>query len=182
MIFLFLFFFPPDPDLYDSLRKYHFKNAMIEIEKIDEVKKDDWMNFVPSVGIGYNLQGNPRPTLSYSLSSILNLRKQKRERENLKTYTLDQVDVFFKVDSLRVANLLRKRETMISEIEHVRKIQELNEQLYKIQEARFEENTIFPNEYLRAKKTILEQRRTGERMKLELIELESEIFETAKYY
>lgn len=182
MILLFFFLFPSDSDLFDSLRKFHFNNSEFETQRIDEVKKDDWMSLIPSIGLGYNLQGKPRPTFNYSLQSIFNLRKEKRERERLKHYTRAQGQILFSTDSLALSKLLRKRETMISEIEHVKEIQDLNEQLFKIQEAKFKEKMIFPDEWLRAKKTITEQRRIGERMDLELIELESEILEIAKYF
>ncbi len=133
------------------------------------------MNYIPSTGIGYNLQGKPRPTLSFSLSQIFNVRRQRlalqaKRRSIEAAHILQSQDEHRKLDEL-----LAKLEMMELELETMRRLHEIDASLYELAVLDYEAAKLAPVAFLPKQKAYLESELGLLRKEMEVRGLEGEI-------
>lgn len=172
---------PSDSTLIKSLVEFYQKDKNAKLVKYDIQESKSWLKYLPNLGITYNLQGQPRPSLSYSPISIINSRKQDKLRNAEKL----SVEMSFEVLlSDRVGELLTK----IREYELKKEIYkefaamiEIEEQLYLLEKKKYEANLIKPSQYLNAKKRAHQVKVSSLNKLHEITELYSEIIAMSKF-
>ena len=73
-------YLPPLSDLESTLTTFIEIERDAQIRKFDDVKSSDWQDALPSVGLAYTPNGDPRPALSWSPLQILDRKEQKKKR------------------------------------------------------------------------------------------------------
>lgn len=171
---------PETTELFAALRQHHHKRSeafTAEYRTADGVK---WMRWVPSVGIMYNLQGQPRPAVNFSIDRIYqnikdkDLRKAKTEAVKL------NAEIQFKDDSLNLVSILRRIEIMKKGLRVLEAQQEIDDKLFEIVKAKYHANEVTPTVFLTEERQLLERTGNVDRRKEEIALLEIEALKVAK--
>lgn len=172
---------PETPALFAALRQHHDKRSealTAEYRTADGVK---WMRWMPSVGVMYNLQGQPRPAVNFSIDRIYqnikdkDLRKAKTEAVKL------NAEIQFKDDSLNLVSILKRIEILKSGFVILEAQQRIDDKLFEIVKAKFADNEVTPTVFLTEQRQLLERTGNVERRKEEIALLEIEALKVAKY-
>ena len=149
---------PPTPILLDSLEAFHQKQLQAELTAFDASPKDYWMNFVPSIGVGYNLQGQPRPTLSYSIASLFNFRNQKRQIEKQRQAILLQHQVTKETDQRQLLAMIQEYQLMKSDLIFKTSIFAIDKELFEFYQKQTENLELKPSQFLIKKREFLHKK------------------------
>ena len=145
---------PHDSILIKSLKVFYEAERSAQITPYEIQESKPWIKYLPSVGVAYNLQGQPRPSLSYSPLSVLESKKNDKLRDAAKQAVLLNYDLLI---SDRVGELkakIREYELKLELYDMRIEVIELDMKLFEIEETKYKENLIKPSEYIRAKKSI----------------------------
>lgn len=145
---------PTDSILINSLVRYYEAERLAQIKPYEIQESKPWIKYLPSLGIAYNLQGQPRPSFSYSPLSIFESKKSDKLRNASKEAVLLNYDLLI---SDRVGELkarIREYEMKLELYDMRMEVIELDKKLFEIEETKYNEDLIKPSEYLRAKKSI----------------------------
>ena len=91
---------PTQKVLEASIDSFFAQKAQIEIVEFQTTNKYDWMKWLPSVGVGYALDGRPRPIANYSFD-----RNETLPSDYLKLKQANQVkhqELFLKQNALQL--------------------------------------------------------------------------------
>ena len=172
---------PADSLLISSLVKYYEAERVAQIKpyEIEESKK--WIKYLPSVGLAYNLQGQPRPSFSYSPLSILESKKSDKLRDAAKEAVLLNYDLLIsdRVEELKAK--IREYKLKLELYDMRLEVIELDLKLYEIEETKYEEDLIKPSEYIRAKKSIHQAKMDAITILYDITELYHSIILTSKF-
>lgn len=178
---------PPADQLHAALDTFLTRQLAAQLAEFDESKKGNWLYYLPSVGIGYTpiaksgSDGNirfdnaPRPTLSFSLGQVLNARRRDRDirakRESLAaSAALDREKAHRELD-----RLLHRHALLLLELETMRRVQEIDHQLFVLVQADYDAARISPQQFLPKQKAFLEGELGVMRKEMEVGNLEGEI-------
>lgn len=148
---------PPLETLYTSIDSFYNQQLAAELKAFESNPKDYWMNFVPSVGIGYTPAGAPRPTLSYSLASLFNYRTQKRQVRSVRESIILKNRIDQQKTKLEAASILEQIKMKQEDLIFSLQIHEINVLLFEFYEKQNENNEIKPVDYLLKKKDFLQK-------------------------
>jgi len=147
----------PTDSLIQSIRNHYLEIENAINTKYIESKKGDWVKWVPSVGIGYTPNGSPRPTASYSLANILNIRKAKQEKEQLRLSELQMNQIECEKQVIELRKMVRQFKLKQKDYEVSKAIFEIDLELFEVQEKKYNNNEISPREFLKMKQTYLKK-------------------------
>ena len=184
---------PPADQLHDALDTFLTRQLAAQLAEFDESKKGNWLYYLPSVGIGYTpiaksgpdgdirFDNAPRPTLSFSLGQVLNARRRDRDlrakRESLAaSAALDREKAHRELD-----RLLHRHALLLLELETMRRVQEIDRQLFVLIQADYDAAVISPQQFLPKQKAFLEGELAVMRKELEVENLVGEILMTAHW-
>jgi hypothetical protein len=172
---------PETSELFATLRQHHDTRTealTAEYRTADGVK---WMRWVPNVGIMYNLQGQPRPAINFSIDRIYqnikdkDLRKAKTEAVKL------NANISFKDDSLNLVYILKRIDILKNGLIVLEAQQRIDDKLFEIVKAKFNANEITPTVFLTEERQYLERGATLDRRREEIGLLEIEALKVAKF-
>jgi hypothetical protein len=166
---------PPAPHLHFALTQYHQRQLAATLAEFDDATPGQWMNYVPSVGVGYNLQGQPRPTLSFSLAQIFTARRQRLTLQ-AKRRSIEAAHALQSQDEHRhLKELLAKLEMLNLELQTMRRLHEIDESLYQLAVIDYEAAKLAPSGFLPKRKAFLESELDLLRKEMEMKAVEGEI-------
>lgn len=146
--------------LFSSIDSFYNQKLESEIKAFEADPKDYWMNFVPSIGMAYNLEGKPRPSFSFSLNSLFQVRAQKRQVAALR----ESIILKNQIERLETKNQVRKLKQRIeilkSDLEFSMQLFEIDNQLFEFYEKQNQNNDIKPSEFLIKKKDYLTKKQS----------------------
>lgn len=166
---------PPAPQLHAAIDTFQARQLAATLEQFDLSTKGRWMNYVPSVGLGYNLKGEPRPTLSFSLSQVFSAARQRRDAAAARRSTAATAALASAEAHNRLNELLGKLELMKLELETMRQVSAIDEEIFKLAEMDYNEAKLAPNAFLPKQKDFLESKLALTRKEIELKNFEAEI-------
>lgn len=166
---------PDTSHLYAALSTFHALQLNAQLTEFDESEKGIWMNYVPSVGIGYNLQGQPRPTFSFSIAQVFTAQRQRTDRSAKRRSLEAAAQLALQNDRRKLTELLTKWELMQLELITMRKVAALDEQIFNLAQADYDAAKLAPKEFLPKQKAWLESELTLTRKEIEIKNLEAEI-------
>lgn len=161
-----------DPDQILAYQAHHLAATLAEF---DAATPGQWMNYVPSAGVGYNLQGQPRPALSFSLAQIFTAKRQRLTLQ-AKSRSIEAAHMLQSQDEHRhLDELLAKLEMMELELGTMRRLHEIDRSLYELALLDYEAAKLAPVAFLPKQKAFLESELGLLRKGMEVKNLEGEI-------
>ena len=178
---------PTADSLHTALDTFLNRQLAAQLAEFDETKKGNWLYYLPSVGIGYTpiakgssdggirFNNEPRPTVSFSVGQVLTARRRDRDirakRESLAaSAALDREKFHRELD-----RLLQRHALLLLELETMRRVLEIDRQLFVLIQADYDAARISPQQFLPKQKAMLEAELGLMRKEMEVGNLEGEI-------
>jgi hypothetical protein len=162
-----------------SIDRFWARATAAQLEEYADTRKDDWMLWLPGVGLTYTPSGAPRPTLSYSLHEWFNARKAKRERA-AKCKSIEATNrLNVEKDKTKLIALLRRRALLLADIDVAVHALETHAEIFRIYEQEYLHGEMTPTEFLPRKAQFEERQAALAAKRLQVDLLETEIMEAA---
>jgi hypothetical protein len=172
---------PHRSELFASLRKFHDDQTAAKITEFQVQEKFRWMNWTPTIGIGYNLQGQPRPTIAYSLGTVKQNLTEREKSEAKKAAILRGALLEFRNDSFALVALLNRHRVLLRALKDLEQIQLVDDEAFEIVKRKRDSMLITPSVFL-AEKAAFMRRGQPLTAKYEEIQfLKIEILKAAKF-
>ena len=165
---------PTQKVLEASIDSFFAQKAQIEIVEFQTTNKYDWMKWLPSVGVGYALDGRPRPIANYSLERFYGNFKTK-EVNKLKIETLRRMaELDAQKLKFEVRILLKKYALLQTEIAFFEKNIAIDDEIFSIETEKYNRNETMPSDYLKLKQAnqVKHQELFLKQNELQLLEVE----------
>jgi hypothetical protein len=166
---------PPTDSLFAALEKQHATTTAAQLAEFDETTTKKWMNYVPSVGIGYTPSGDPRPTASFSLSQIITAKRNQQERERRRAAILAKAEIELQQLKLQLTSMIQEYDLLKLELRTREQIHEIDRQLFELAKAQYENAEMSPVEFLPKEKAFLLQGLEIEMKKRELLKMKQKV-------
>jgi hypothetical protein len=166
---------PPIDSLFAALEKHHATITAAQLAEFDETTTKKWMNYIPSVGIGYTPSGDPRPTASFSLSQIITAKRNQQERERRRAAILAKAEIELQQLKSQLTSMLQEYELLKLELRTREQIHEIDKQLFQLAKVQYENAEMSPVEFLPKEKAFLLQGLEIEIKKAELLKMKQKI-------
>ena len=172
---------PNRSELFAALR--HFHDATIEASCIEyrASERKRWMKWFPSLGLSYNLQGQPRPTIAYGLGQVYTNINDKAVKA-AKIESIRKLGALaYQQDSINLEILLKKVAILRGGLEYAEATAKVDDQLWELTKQKYQANEIEPTVYLAALRQQT-QRAEEDRKKREEYEiLQLEVLKLARF-
>ena len=146
---------PSEAELYKSLATYYEQKTQAELIEFEETTKGEWLKYLPSVGITYTLDNQPRPAASLNTGIIYQAKKSKQRRASKRKAIVQVNRLAHQEDRIRLRQLLDQYRMEQEALVFQEDIFEIDRQLFLIEEAKYEKNQIPPSEFLKIKRGYL---------------------------
>lgn len=156
---------PETSVLFQSLEHFYSQKLKAELAEYEVTEKKRWLKYLPSVGLGYNLTTNNegeltsklRPTLSYS-TNIIYTGLQNKEARRAKILSITQTNrLDLEAEKRALNGLIKKYDFELQDLDFMKKMGELDNELFKIATAQFEAAELAPSAYLPKKQAFLKK-------------------------
>lgn len=166
---------PSTEQLFQSLTLHHQTTTKAALAQFDETEPPQWMNYIPSIGIGYTPQGEPRPTASFSLAQIITAKRNRQERERQRAAILANAEIELHQLQSQLSAMLQEYSQALLDLETRKQIFEIDKQIFELAKSQYENAEMSPTEFLPKWKAFLLQELEMEMKKTELIRIEQNI-------
>lgn len=173
---------PPLEMLYESIQTYYQQQANAQLLEFQESTKGEWLKYVPNIGMTYTVAGQPRPSVSLSTAVIYKARKDKQLRQAKRASIQSATELLIQQEQRKLLQLVGRYEQALRSLELAQAIQEIEEQIFAIQTAKFENLELTPLEYLPIKRAYLQKRYELGEKKRGVDLLMGEILTTSKHW
>ena len=166
---------PPLAGLYASIDSFYAAEVHANLLEFQEDRKGEWLKYVPNVGLTYTLAGHPRPSVSFS-TGVLYQAKRDRQRNAARRRSIEEKGGL-QAARVRgaVAKLYATYLLQLEALEFRRELLAIDEQLFRMEEDRYERGKISPGNFLKAKRGWLLKQQEVRDMEMELEVLLQEI-------
>jgi len=168
---------PSEQVLYQSLDSFYHHQTKADLSEFDLTTKNQWLKYLPTLGLSYTLEGQPRPTISWSSNLIYTSQKDKERKQAKRTSIQQKNDLKKQADQLHLTTLYF-REKEIVDLENSFEIDSILFEIKKDQEKNIQ---ISPVELLQAKQQFLKRRQSLQQTYFNLEKLKFQILELARY-
>lgn len=172
---------PPDSILFQSLATYHQSLVSAQLAEFEISAKGNWMNYIPSLGIGYAPTGEPRPTMSFSLSQILTAQRNRQTIEAKRRAITATATLLHQSEIRKLQALLRQFQNIQSDIEFAQSIHQIDVQLFQFYETQHQNHELTASQFLLKKRDLLIKEQKIKKIEANLEDKRLEIFEIAHY-
>jgi hypothetical protein len=168
-------------DLYASLESYHLQQLAAELAAFSEKVHPQWLNYVPSVGIGYTPAGDPRPTVSFSLAQVISARNRKSDIKAQRQAIRETRALQLETEKLQLRNLLLQHEADVQQLDFISRLFDIDAELFHFYEAQAAAAELAPSELLKRKKDFLRSEQEIRAQERAIMLLEFKILEAAHW-
>ena len=166
---------PTNNELHAALDTFLDLQLAATLAEFDDAGPRQWMNYVPSVGVGYNLQGQPRPTVSFSLAQVFAAQRQRRDRL-AKRRSIEAAAILEREKAHRQLDALLHRHQLLQlELATMHRVHDIERQLYELAFLDYEAAKLAPSAFLPKQKAFLESELSVMRKEMEVRGLEGEM-------
>jgi len=148
---------PPLEKLYESIQVYYQSVKNAELLEYQESQKGEWLKYVPNLGVTYTVAGQPRPSVNLSTSVIYTARKDKQIREAKKASIISTTELLIQQEQRKLSQLYGNYQQELRSLKLAEEIQEIEEQIFMIQETKFKNLELTPLQYLPIKRNYLQK-------------------------
>ena len=173
---------PSLAELQQSIHQHYQQQLAAELAEFAEMRKGDWMKYLPNVGTTYTLEGRFRPTASFSVSTVYQARRDKQTREAKRRSIEQKIRLEERKTLAAVQTMVTEYHIRLRELETQKLILETDRQLHAIQKDKYERSEIPPSDYLPAYKRWLQVQLGFRQLEGELVLLQGRILERSFYY
>lgn len=176
--------------LFAALDTFHRKQLAAELAEFDLSDRGAWMNYVPSVGVGYTpvastasgaFQSQPRPVISYSLGQVFNARKQKEARAAKRRSLTASAELRLQSARRKLQRLLTDYDLLRSDYQLKLQLFALDEELFAYYEKSYRNLELLPSQFLSKKREFIAKKYDLRKTATVIGNKESEILETSCY-
>ena len=176
--------------LFAALDTFHHKQLAAELAEFDLSDRGAWMNYVPSVGIGYTpvastasgtFQSQPRPVISYSLGQVFTARKQKEARAAKRRSLKASAVLRLQTARRKLRRLLTDYDLLLSDYQQKLQLFALDEELFTYYEKSYRNLELLPTQFLLKKREFIAKKYDLCKTAAVIGNKESEILETSCY-
>lgn len=186
ILLLFAFFatdsLPQESQLFAALESFYQLKIESDLAELDIKQKKKWLKYLPTVGLTYTLDGKPRPAVSWSSNLLYSSQKDKAQVLAKKQSIYKKNQLALKKEKLRLKNLLQQHHFLEQDISFFQDIFKYDLQLFDIKKDQANKIEIPPSELLKATQALKKKEYDIFQKQRELLELESQILITAKYF
>lgn len=131
--------------------------------------------YLPTIGLTYTLDGEPRPALNFSTSVLYQAQRDKKARAaKRQSIRAQQLEAAHQAKA-RLTALLLRYEQLQQAVATQRAIHAVEQQLFAIAQSEYENQLLAPSDYLQAQRTYLLQQQTLQQKEQQLQLLVAEI-------
>ena len=173
---------PPESHLMAALDSFYQLQIESELAELEIKQKKKWLKYLPTVGLTYTLDGKPRPAVSWSSTLLYSSQKEKTQILAKKQSIYKKNQLALEKEKLRLKSLLWKHQFLEQDISFLLDLFKYDQQLHDIKKDQANKIEIPPSELLKATQTLKKKEYDIFQKQRELLELESQILITAKYF
>lgn len=171
---------PSFQELESSLMIYTAEECDAQLTNHKVTSTKPWKELLPSIGLGYTVLGELRPSVSWSPLQILDRKERKIKERVQRESMILSCEVLKKERLHKLRQLYNDYHVDIKIMDSRRSTLLIDEELFAITQRKYDEHLIKPSEYLAAKRSIIQARSDLKVMALELEKLRNEVLFTAK--
>lgn len=172
---------PPQETLETALQSFYEDERNAQLKAFDSGKQGDWKDLLPTLGIGYTVSNEPRPTVHWNPISIFDRKDAKRKQQQLRQSIILQYENLITDKLFKLRQLIADYGLDLAELDMKEKTLILDERLYAIELEKYQQTLIKPSQYFKEEKKILIARATLLTYKNELLKTRSAVLYAAKY-
>lgn len=173
---------PTESQLFAALESFYQLKTESEVTEFEVTQKKKWLKYLPTVGVSYTLDGKPRPAISWSSTLLYSSQKDKAQVLAKKQSIYKKNQLALEKEKLRLKNLLRQHHFLEQDISFLQDLFKYDQQLYEIKKDQANKIEIPPSELLKTTQALKKKEYDIFQRHRELLELETQIFQTAKYF
>ena len=174
---------PPNDRLFLALQAHHDRLLEAQLAEFDLSRRGQWMNYVPSIGIGYalssdangNLSSKPRPSISFSLAQVFSARRQRLDRLAKRRSIQAAADIALDNDHRALLALLARLQILHLELDALQKSLDIELQLFHLAEIDYETANLSPKDFLPKQKNLIDAQLALAKKSSEILALEASI-------
>ena len=168
----------PSPNLlFAAVDSFYNQSLAAELKAFESNPKDYWMNFVPSVGIAYTPSGAPRPSVSFSLNSLLQSRKQKQQIAAIRESIILKNHIERQKAKSKDSKIYHQIKILKEDLIFSNQVFEIEKQLFEFYQKQDQNHDIKPSEFLIKKIAFLKKEETIRIQKRQIDNLTLELYE-----
>ena len=173
---------PTESQLMSALESFYQLQIESELAELDSKQKMKWLKYLPTVGVTYTLEGKPRPAISWSSNLLYSSQKDKAQTLAKKESIYKKNQLALEKEKLRLKNLIRQHIFLEQDISFLQELFEYDQQLFEIKKDQANKIQIPPSDLLKAKQALRKKEYDIFQKQRELLELETQILQVAKYF
>ena len=140
----------------DSFYQLQTENLLLEYQ---ETKKGEWLKYLPTIGLSYTIDGQPRPTASWSSTLLYRARKENTLRAAKRKAIIQSQALAAETAKLELQDLLLDYDLLLADLEEEKEMLFIEEQLFSIYQMQYDSLEMAPSEFLIKRKQLLEKKR-----------------------
>lgn len=184
LILISIFTLPGLSELMTSIDDFWNRELDARIQQFEANEKKPFLKFLPSIGIGYNLQGQPRPTINFSVNRVYDALQEKEIRRVNKEGIIREIELLKQQNKIEVQELFLNHQDQLRLFDFQKEQAKIDSILFSFVEKQYNQPVpeIPPSEYFQKKKNYLSVQAnllTGE---MRLKELERQILSQAHFF
>ncbi len=180
---------PPADSLHAALDTFLHRQLAAQLAEFDNSNRGAWMNYMPSVGIGYNLatdaegklKTKPRPTVSFSLSQVFAAQRRRMDINAKRRSLAAAAELAASAAHAELDRLLTRHELLTLELETMRQVSAIDAEIFRLAQLDYDDAKLAPNAFLPKQKAYLESKLALTRKEMEVRELEGEVLRFSRF-
>ena len=146
---------PHQDSLESALERSYERERDAQLMAFDANTKGDWKDLMPSVGVGYTVANQPRPTINWNPISIFNRKDAKKKQQLTRQSIILQYEAIMTEKLYKLRQIITEYEIDLSTLSAKEKALMIDEKLYDIKVEQYNQDMIKPSEYLQEEKKII---------------------------
>lgn len=173
---------PPEPQLLAALDSFYHHQTTADLSELQTKTQHEWLKYLPTLGLIYTIDGQPRPSISWSSNLIYSSQKSKAQSEGKRLSIRQKNQLLHQKERLQLQQLIRKYHYLEADLILLKQLHQYDHELFKIQKIKADSLIIPPSAFITSQRDFEKKAFTLRQKERELLELEIEILITAKYF
>lgn len=174
--------------LFEALDTFHAHKLAADLAEFEESNQGNWMNYLPSAGIGYapvynasenSFTAKPRPSVSWSINQIFTAKKRKEALLAKKRSISENSLLQNQYNKRKLNRLLINYQRLKEDLKERKRLFTIEEELFEYYEKSYQNLDLLPSQFLLKKRDFLHKKYEIRIAETKIKNAEAEILETA---